>query len=595
MEYSPQNLQNTPPLAAAISTRLYVPGWWVRAWEHALMRQNASELGTQPPGLDATLLPSLDIPQLNFVAVLCAELQQQMLAETWKPGDALCLHWAEAKKLVSSTDPGTIAKLAVALEQLGGLRLAAKNPVDASIKTIPLFPSERWNAKPDDSNDALLTLSANDQTLELLIGYVDGHIDLLRKIQGRPATADILAESAPLVLWKPVWLELALAEQAVYLRLEKSMQWDMSWLQLDGVFGATIDELFEHIRLAKRASATSSVLMERLRVFGRLGRKLVSHGVIAREPQSNFFAVSAQATSSKGPSIIWQASSERLLSAEENAYFGRAAQSMFTHIISPAIPSLLQILSVGTEFADRSKQATLYVLIQQLKKVPSGALRIGPNTLIQIQILFLEWALRKLPGAIFPLPAELCTNDLVGLCRLDQQPVEQFRRFCERILATHEGSRILTEMPNACMASASKAELDRLLPRLQAALRTSAPPTSASENVKSGVVSAQNNALLPTVHTPTPVKPVVAQDAGQSALLRIAREELEKMMKADLRSFSALKESYLKSLEEPQRQLMSDVERRMKPQLFDQQLKQRLVRFMVEHPAAWKSTSQILQ
>lgn len=594
MEHTPQNSQHTQS-PTAISTRLYVPGWWVRAWEQALMRQSAAELGTQPPGLDATLLPSLDIAQLNFVAVLCAELQQQMLAETWQPGDALNLQWAEAKKLVSSTDAGSIAKLAVALEQLGGLRLATKNPLDASIGTVPLFTGERWSARPNESNDSILTLSANNQTLELLIGYVDGHVDLLRKIHGRPTTSDILADSPPLVLWKPVWLELALAEQAVYLRLEKSMQWDMSWLQLDGVFGATIEELFEHIRIAKRASANGSLLMERLRVFGRLGRKLISHGVLAREPQSNFFAVSTQGASSLGPSIIWQASAERLLSAEENAYFGRAAQSMLTHIISPAIPSLLQILAAGTEFAERCKQSELLLLVQQLKKVPSGALRISANTLIQIQILFLEWSLRKLPGSIFPLPAELYAHDLVGLCRLDQQPVEQFRRFCERILSTQEASRILTDTPNACIASAAKSELDRVLPRLHAALRTAAMTVPNSDVVKPISVPVQTVNLLPTTHAQATVKPAVVHDPGQSTLLRIAREELEKMMKADFRSFSALKESYLKSLEEPQRQLMCDVERRMKPQLFDQQLKQRLVRFMVEHPAAWKSTSQILQ
>ena len=594
MEYSTQNSQNSLSPAAAISTRLYVPGWWVRAWEQALQRQNSSECGTLPPGLDATLLPSLDIPQLNFVAVLCAELQQQMLAETWTPGEALNLQWAEAKKLVSSSDASSLAKLAVALEQLGGLRLGTKDSLNSSTSAVPLFTGERWTKKPEDPNDSTLTLTANDQTLELLIGYVDGHVDLLRRIHGRPSTADILADSAPLVLWKPVWLELALAEQAVYLRLEKSMQWDMSWLQLDGVFGATIDELFEHIRIAKRASS-GSTLMERLRVCGRLGRKLISHGVIAREPQSNFFAVSSVATHSHGPSIIWQASSERLLSAEENAYFGRAAQSMLTHIISPAIPSLLQILSMGTEFADMSKQRELLQLVEQLKKVPSGALRIGPNTLIQIQILFLEWALRKLPGSLLPLPAELFTHDLVALCRLDQQPIEQFRRFCERILSTPEGSRILTDTPNACMASAAKAEIERLLPRMHAALRSAMATAPSIVPTKTASISAQIPVHMPTTHAGTAMKPAITQDAGQSALLRIAREELEKMMKADLRSFSALKESYLKSLEEPQRLLMCDVERRMKPQLFDQQLKQRLVRFMVEHPSAWKSTSQILQ
>lgn len=591
-----QNSQNQTSPQPAISTRLYVPGWWVHAWEQALVRQSQAD-GPQAPGLDAIVLPSLDITQLNLVAVLCAQLQQQMLADSWIPTSALTLQWNDVKKLISSTDQMSIAKLSTALEQLGGLRLAVRDHITHSQNVAPLFLSEQWAQHGDDQNDVVLTLNVNEQTLECLIGYVDGHVDFLRKLNGFPCSADTIMKSPPLVLWKPVWLELALAEQAVYLRLEKSMQWDMTWLQLDGVFGAAIDELFEHIRLAKRASSTGSLLMERLRVCGRLGRKLVSHGVIAREPQSNFFAVSSTPQAlpeAAGPSIVWQASAERLLSAEENAYFGRAAQAMFRHVVQPVAPALLQILAAGTDYSHRPKE--LLDLWLQLKNIPGGALRVGPTTLIQAQMLFLEWSLRKLPGSLTPLPAELFSHDLVALCRLDRQPIDQFRRFCERVFSTQEASRIITDNPGSCLVTSRGPEIQAILPKMRAILRSSSSFVQSVPEVKVASSTILTSNTLPTAHSESgPKAPIPPPDSGQSALLRIAREELEKMMKADPRSFTALKDSYLKSLEEPQRVLMCDVERRMKPQLFDQQLKQRLVRFMVEHPAAWKSTSQILQ
>lgn len=597
MEHSTQHLSSQPsPPVPTIATRLYVPGWWVRAWEQALHKQQMLEL-SPTPGLDSVLMPSLDIGQLNLIAVLCAELQQQMLQ--WSPREPLRLHWNEVKKLISSADTASVAKLSTALEQLGGLRLNLQEASDSIKDVIPLFLTERWAKNSDDPNDIVLTLVPNEQTLELLIGYSDGHIDLLRKTKGEPGMADVLAEVAPLVLWKPVWLELALAEQAVYLRLEKSMQWDMTWLQLDGVFGATVDELFSNVRIAKRASASNSVLMERLRVCGRLGRKLVSHGVIAREPQSNFFAVSSDSKESslnaKGPSLIWQASSERLLSHEENAHFGRAAQAMLAHLIGPAMPELLKVLASGTEFATGTRHMELQNITDQLKKVPSGAIRIGSAVLIQAQVLFLEWSLRKMTGSLYPLPPELLRQDILQLCRLDSQSPELFRRFCERALSTPEVSRIFSEIPHASLANLPKTAFEAILPKLRSALRTITSHSVTAPIAKIPVIQAATSPDLPTVHADLVVKPAPTIDAGQSALLRIAREELEKMMKADQRSFSALKDSYLKSLDEPQRQLMCDVERRMKPQLFDQQLKQRLVRFMVEHPSTWKSTSQILQ
>lgn len=576
-----------------ISTRLYVPGWWVHAWEQFLSRQNTSDT-TTPPGVESIIFPSLDIVQLNLVAMLCAQIQQQMLSGTWKSTDPITLLWSDAKKLISSTDTTSISKLSIAMEQLGGLRLGVHVDGQSTHQVVPLFQSESWSKNLDDPNDMALTLIANSQTLELLIGYTDGHLDFLRGIKNKPRTAEILADKPPLVLWKPVWLELPLAEQAVYLRLEKAMQWDMTWLQLDGVFGAPVEQMFENVRMPKRGANSGSVLMERLRVCGRLGRKLVSHGVMAREPQANFFAVSNSPINPtmSGPSLVWQASTERLLSAEENAHFGRAAQTMLNQSVNNSITELLQIFCSGTDFSGRIHE--LQKIWNELKKTPGGALRIGQTTLIQAHILFLEWSLRRLPGSAFPLPTEVLGHDLVKLCRFDGQPVDQFRRFCERALSTEDASRMIGDLPKISFAAMRRTEIEPILQKLQAA---TCIPNSA--NLADPVIR-KPTLTMTQVSQPVVVEPVqktltTTPDSGQSALLRIAREELDKMMKVDLRSFSALKASYLKSLEEPQRQLMNDVERRMKPHLFDQQLKQRLVRYMVEHPSAWKSTSQILQ
>jgi hypothetical protein len=45
----------------------------------------------------------------------------------------------------------------------------------------------------------------------------------------------------------------------------------------------------------------------------------------------------------------------------------------------------------------------------------------------------------------------------------------------------------------------------------------------------------------------------------------------------------------LETLDETSRRLLLDVQKRIQPSMFDEQLRQRLVRYMVENPGAWRS------
>ena len=76
---------------------------------------------------------------------------------------------------------------------------------------------------------------------------------------------------------------------------------------------------------------------------------------------------------------------------------------------------------------------------------------------------------------------------------------------------------------------------------------------------------------------------------------KMAYEELERMMKSNTVGYRELQAAYVKSLDDSARQLMQDIQRRMQPQVFEHQLKERLVRFMVDHPSTWKSSSIAIQ
>ena len=128
------------------------------------------------------------------------------------------------------------------------------------------------------------------------------------------------------------------------------MQWDMKWLQLDGVVGGDMESLFCDIKVSvrKSSSGASSQLMDRLRILGRLGRKLMGHGVITRDTNLSYLAVSSvHESGANSPMVIWQASSDRLRSLEEQLYFGKAAASLLKLTVEPVFDDILTILTVG--------------------------------------------------------------------------------------------------------------------------------------------------------------------------------------------------------------------------------------------------------
>src|SRR6185437_15927736 len=96
----------------------------------------------------------------------------------------------------------------------------------------------------------------------------DPHLELVRNATGRAEAGDALGDHAPLVVRRSIWLELVGPEQQLLLRLERAMQWEFRWLQLEGIFGLPLSELFSDLPLPAAPRGTAGgELARRLRVL----------------------------------------------------------------------------------------------------------------------------------------------------------------------------------------------------------------------------------------------------------------------------------------------------------------------------------------
>lgn len=80
-------------------------------------------------------------------------------------------------------------------------------------------------------------------------------------------------------------------------------------------------------------------------------------------------------------------------------------------------------------------------------------------------------------------------------------------------------------------------------------------------------------------------------DSLMSKMRLVAAEELQKIRAGGSGQYVQLKKRYLESLDPQGRQLISNLEKMLAPELMEEHLRHGLVRYMIEHPSAWQSAS----
>ena len=518
-------------------TRLFLPWWWIRAFE-VLASASSLGRGSLEQIAESRIMPFLDCDELSMLCLFLSKIQSQLLASG---GKTFFIHDGD----ISGDNPFTRqSKLFVAEKALSQI---------PCIKLLSRTGDKSWNmssgqriGKKNDMRWLEVDLSVPGE--EFVLGFCHAHRDLISGIRNEDLCTDVFEGYSPLCIWKSLWLDLDLNGQLLVLRIEKAMQLNHSWLQLDGTAGLSWTEAFAGVHFQARKSQTSQFFRQK-KLLEVLGKKLEDHGIFSSHVNKNYLAFSKD----PGPTLAFR-SSDGLKASQDLATYAASVGQYFAkrrlglQLIQMTSPDSL---AAWTGFYESLTDEDKFLSLEL-----NGRIFVAFD-------LFAEWMLRlsdKLPFKVH--------DSLTGL-RLSV--AEAWIVFKEKWNSFDFKSEL--KSLNLSLASEESLSDTQILKQLSTNKSREKQPFEPS--------------LPKTESVQRPKTPLAPRDQVARAA---ASEELERLKKQNLESYKNLCEAYLSSLKEEERQLFEAIKKQMTPVIFETQLRARLIRFMIENPTSWDAT-----
>ena len=593
--------------------RFFAPEWWVRTYQFALDIAGAGVQQIKNDIVGHCLFPSLDSQELNFLGHVLGEFQQQILAGSNQK------NLSEDRETVSGRTISLTVLPEVLIRHVGATGVAGRNVFFRLLQTIPgirlsnsagsalenricpqpLFISEQWE-NHEGGPEAKLELA--EMGTEAILGYCGSHSSFLSSIRADSSIVRYRNDSPPLVLWRSIWLELGAQEQAVLMRMEKAMQWDFRWLHLDGIFSEGLEELFRGIRLPNTKSSAgeaTSDLGKKLRLLAKIGKKLLEHGWLAPARDPSYLAVADDfsKSGSSGPDLVWHVSEQRLNMTELQDYRNSVSRWL-SKVRWPQCNNYWNLfLDHGLSGGGAGSARELSFWSDQPSR---NVVLLGAAEILEIEALVSEWRIRQAVGSKLPLSEELAATEGAKIClEQSRSPQEVSESFSSWLADNQELVAVLRDSPLATIASKvsrHSTELELCIKAFHSKLnrletgssghtsRISEPGSSLSTSIRSGSIPS-----MPA--TGSAATSAVQAQVMASRMRRVAAEELQRLKDGQPAQYRDLRTSFLQSLDEASRKVFAEVQARMEPRVFDEHLRQRLVKFMIDNPASWRSSS----
>lgn len=589
--------------AESTSTHFVLPSWWVRAYEGASLGDDEDESAFER-ACATGLAPVLTPLEMNALAIVLDNLQRQILSGNHR---VLTIQADEHLKHASTTVRSRLFAFERIMQQLAGVRVLSA-PDAGRRKAYKLFASDAL-LEGDGELTAAVELVPTRLGPELILGLADPHLDLIRMALGEAEAGSVIGNQPPLGIWRSIWLELqAGVEQILFLRMERGMQWDFRWLQLDGVFGLPLAELFGGIRLPEsRADSGLVELTRRLRVLDRLGKRLASHGFLQPAQSDQFLAVDER--DEHKLELVWQIGKGRLATEAMTRFRVANADFVARHRFEDFGDGFHRLFLGPTPSHDTLSAAR--AAWSQVSALPASAeaktaLAFKQSQPVSPQALFHEWRLRRTYAQPFPLPEFLVQGPLAQLTApgSEGETAERFAGFCVYLEETPDLPNLLGDHAFASFASPLskgsrelREHVTGLLTPRDAPARELAPapqpvrsagPVSASLVTGTGAARAAEPELA--VETEAAPRQAAVSGALASRMRRIATEELQKMRASAPDRYAELRRAFFGSIDAEQRRTILDCQRTMPVNMFEEHLRHRLVRYMVDNPGAWRTT-----
>lgn len=544
--------------------------------------------------LRSLLAPAFSAAELNALILALPSLQRQILEAKSSSERVITIFPHEYLKACGALASNKRAVFEKILQVLGGMRFLLDEGDGGSFKTVSIFSEERWlseeqvgRAKGDVPASVRIDLTPSSLGTELLLGFSEPYHDLARLVGGAAQSERVLGDLPPLALPRSIWLDLQGVEQAIVVRLEMAMQWDFQILQLEGVFGQTLEKLFEGLVLESKGE--ESTFVRRLKALMRVGRKLCDHGIFHPVVSPQYLAFGNEAEREE-PRAIWQVPRERVVPGDLHSY-QKAVCRHFMHVhIDRDFEQIARVVLANAHGSGNMRQ--LNAIWQRIRSCNEDAQRepiwLKSNQPLLSAALFVEWTARQIPGHRFPLPEQLSSSEMAFKTRHGSESgiEDRFLAFDALLNDNPEYGKALRSIPLGTLTSA----VSRALPRFMQDL--SQGGALAQQGSPQNDVRVSDIERAKTGEQPTPLpqeKAVPISNLMIARMRRAAAEELKAMQDHDRVRYEELRTLYLQSLDEASRRLVLDVQRRMQPEMFTDHLHQRLIRFMVENPASWRS------
>ncbi len=571
-----------PMYQKTLNTILYNPSWWVRAYEVSTLAKTP-HLSPMEVSCESGTSPAFSSVELSALAIVISNIQKQLFKGKLK----IILDPVEHRKFVSSTAKHRIFAFERILQILTGMQLLTGNKGEG-FEVSSLFTEQVWK-RQGMYQGLTIEVELADLGPELVLGYVEPYSDLCRYLKKIPRAQRILGGRGPLRLWQSAWLDLQGIEQVLLLRLEKVMQWDQNWLRLDGVFGSTFEDMMQDLEIpkARGKSRDWSPFRIKKRVMDRLGRKLADHGLMNFDLDEGFIPFSP----TEDFSVVWQASPEYLNQNSQEEFAAASLEVLRERTFTSNLPSILLVLA-GSLYNGKLAE-DLGKLWQELGRCEDADYLgiVNNNILISARCLFMEWFIRQMPNHKTPLIEFVRWQHLWELAspHHKEDVIPRFEKFVAQI--REDGHDLLQEIEGL-------SGLSLISPKTQRDPEMFPYFVALGDSLSADFRQPSSSSLRSSSPKPKPEVDIkvanIDSSAKQKKLKAAATAELERLRNQWPEQYENLKKAYIDTLDAEKKKIIMEVKERLQPKIFDDHLKNSLIRFMIEQPDSWISNSSSL-
>jgi uncharacterized protein YeaO (DUF488 family) len=417
------------------------------------------------------------------------------------------------------------------LSLLGSLRVIEQR----THETQSFFSAEQWTGK-----SAQYQVKSHQEAL--VLGMALEPLMNLYAAKGLKVHTEVLNQPA-LCLWSTLWGDLTPQEKDLYVRLENAIQWsEDACVHFDGIFGLDWNVLLRGIEPYRRSQSKKEYTTK---LLSRFGQKLIDHGFLRSRVDHSYLGLAEH----RQLDVLCQLSELRMQAKEQKLYEERVLRH-FEKQLSHERQEYIQLLLGSIQSLDH-----VSALVESWTKLhPQKWLRSGGMYYSSVAI-FMEWRVRMMNSHEDPLPEELRDSLMVKLCQktINQEVFQQFEQ--ELYQRKDDVLFMLKKYPRKWLHQ---------------------QPKRSNENLSEQPLQPNAIHKRPTHNT--------------LHLKKLAADELQQLRIRSPHSYDELKQKYMASLSDAKRNLLLDLRQRMQPEVFEINLKNSLIGFMIENPSIWKST-----